>query len=214
MTYPNTASVSNFRPTAAKAIYGRFVDHEASVLDFSAGFGGRLLGALASGRSYVGIEPDQRNITGMRKTVDILRALDLLDHRPRLLRGCAEDVMPQLPSASFSLVFSSPPYFSRERYTDHATQSYVRFETFEAWTNGFLRIAIRESARVLKARGRLLLNVSDVFGFPIVKESLQLAAPFFRLEHVCFLRLGRLPYIRNASRSPFKREPLLVLQKR
>src|SRR5205085_207140 len=45
-TFSHTAGVSNFRPTAAKAIYERYSKSGNTILDFSAGYGGRLLGCM------------------------------------------------------------------------------------------------------------------------------------------------------------------------
>ncbi len=214
MTYPNTATPSNFRPTAAMAVYQRFSAHCDRVLDFSAGYGGRLLGALAAGREYVGIDAARENVRGMRRMTQALRRLKLTHARPALIHGSAEDVMPALPSKSFSLVFSSPPYFSKERYTKDRHQSWVRYQSYEAWRHGFLRLVIEESRRVLAAGGRLVLNLGDPFGLPIVSDALELARRPLTLEHTCFLRLGQLPYTRTRTRSPFKLEPLLVFIRR
>src|SRR5258708_3770947 len=46
-TFSKTTRVSNFRPTLAKAIIERFSKPGQRVLDFSAGYGGRLLGCIA-----------------------------------------------------------------------------------------------------------------------------------------------------------------------
>ena len=53
-----THRVSNFRPTVAKYIYDRY-GGEGNILDFSSGYGGRLLGALSSNKvkSYTGTDP-------------------------------------------------------------------------------------------------------------------------------------------------------------
>jgi len=42
----------NFLPIRAKAIYERFCPENGYVYDYSAGFGGRMLGALSSKNNY------------------------------------------------------------------------------------------------------------------------------------------------------------------
>lgn len=214
MTYPNTAAVATFRPTAARAIYLRFSGRLDPVLDVAAGFGGRLLGALATERQYVGIEPSGRTVAGLRRMEQMLRELGLIRVHPVVKHASAEMALAGLPSASFPLVFSSPPYFSRERYADEPSQSFRRYPTYESWRDGFLTHVIAEAHRLLERNGRLVLNVSDPFGLPIVRDTMDIARRAFRLERVCFLRLGRLPYRRTLTSAPFKLEPILVLQKR
>ena len=54
--YTGTQAVSNFRPTAAKLIYEKFGGD--TIWDMSCGWGGRLIGFLASSRKkYIGTEP-------------------------------------------------------------------------------------------------------------------------------------------------------------
>jgi SAM-dependent methyltransferase len=213
MTYPNTAAAGNFRPTAAFAIYRRFASDGDRVLDFSAGYGGRLFGALAAGCHYVGIEPSSKNVTGMRRMAREFARLKLTTATPMLLRGCAEDVMPSIDKESFSLVFSSPPYFSKERYGRQASQSWRRYAAYDQWKDFFLIPVIAESSRLLKAGGLLVLNLGDPFGLPIVHDALSAASAYFELQRVFFLRLGRLPYIRSTIKSPYKYEPVLVFRK-
>jgi hypothetical protein len=56
-TYSGTQGVSNFRPTAAAAIYDRYLRDSGVVWDMSAGFGGRLLGASRPLRKEDAIPP-------------------------------------------------------------------------------------------------------------------------------------------------------------
>lgn len=213
MTFPNTAAPVNFRPTAAKAIYERFSSPGDRVLDFSAGYGGRLLGAVAADRSYVGIDPAWRNIRGMRQMICKLRRLNVTRAEPTIFYGCAEEIMPGLTSSSFRLIFSSPPYFSKERYAQNGKQSYLKYPTYEEWKLRFLRPILAESHRLLEANGFLLLNLADVFGLPITRDALDMAKPMFAMERKCSLRLGSLPYTRSEPRSAFKLEPVFVLRK-
>ena len=63
-----THRVSNFRPTIAKYIYDNY-SGGGRVLDFSSGFGGRLLGAFVSQKvkTYVGTDPSTKTYEGLIK---------------------------------------------------------------------------------------------------------------------------------------------------
>ena len=64
--YTGTQSVSNFRPTAAKLIYEKFGGD--TIWDMSCGWGGRLIGFLASSRKrYIGTEPSSLTFEGLQK---------------------------------------------------------------------------------------------------------------------------------------------------
>lgn len=159
-TFPGTASVSNFKPLIAKAIIEKYSSNGAVVLDFCAGYGGRLLGCMTLSRSYVGVEPCRNQVAGLHKMIRSVSSFKPRDCVARILEGCAEDVLKELPPRSAELIFSSPPYFDWEKYAHHRTQSFIRYRSYSQWVEEFLQPVIAESARILKDRGHLVLNVS------------------------------------------------------
>ena len=193
-TFSRTARVSNFRPTAAKALYEHYSRPGDAVVDFAAGYGGRLLGCCSLDRTYIGIDPCLAQIRGLHAMMATLDRLGQARAQVRIVLGCAEEELASLPGGSFPLVFSSPPYFDYERYSNEPTQSYLRYPRYEQWVQGFLGWVIAESARVLNAGGHLLLNVADVHGLPLIRDAHQLAARHFDLVAVWKLRLGHKPY--------------------
>jgi hypothetical protein len=213
-TFPNTAAVSNFRPTLARAVISRYSRSGACVVDFSAGFGGRLVGCLTLNREYIGIEPSPKQVSGLTANVRAVKKLLPASSTAKILKGCAEDVLPRLPSGSADLVFSSPPYFDWERYSDCSTQSFVRYPSYDAWLAGFLGPCIEQSNRILTRRGRLVLNVSGRSRWPSVEDVVDLArrARFRLVEQVPML-LARVPYLHPRNTGPFKPEVLLVFRK-
>jgi hypothetical protein len=67
-TVSGTQAVSNFRPTAAAAMYDRYMPGGGGVTwDMSSGYGGRLLGAIASlhVRKYIGTDPASLTFDGL-----------------------------------------------------------------------------------------------------------------------------------------------------
>ena len=63
---------------------------------------------------------------------------------------------------SVDLVFTSPPYFNREAYSEDPTQSYKKFSSYESWRDGFLRPTLKTCAEVLKNDRYLLWNIADL----------------------------------------------------
>jgi hypothetical protein len=212
-TFPGTASVSNFRPTLAKAIVERFSPEGGTVVDFSAGFGGRLVGCLALKRHYVGIEPSARQVAGLRRTIRTLAKV--APGSAAILQGCAEDSIGRWTDRHVDLIFSSPPYFDWERYSGHPSQSYVRYRTYERWLSCFLGPLIEHSHEKLAQDGYLVLNVSEGRRLPTPDAVECLARRVgFKLHRRIPLLLARVPYLHPRSWGAFKPEVLLVFQKR
>lgn len=204
--------VSNFRPAVARALLSRFSGVGEEVLDFSAGYGGRLLGALTLARTYVGIDPARAQISGLRSMVKAVSPQAV--GAARVIRGCAEELLPRWPDRSFSVVFSSPPYFNRERYSDEGTQSCVRYPAYEEWKEAFLKVAIRESFRLLDRGGHLLLNVANTGNLPIASDAEEICRPLGRRKQVLRMLMAATPSHRaRSSGSVYRWEPIYVFRK-
>jgi SAM-dependent methyltransferase len=213
-TFPNVASVSNFRPTVSRTIINHFSRDDGTVLDFSAGYGGRLLGALSLRRNYIGIEPCPAQVQGLNAMLQRLSENGVAG-AGEILPGCAEDVMPSLPAAWVDLVFSSPPYFNWEKYSHDESQSFIRFASYADWKQGFLEPVIRHSHRVLRAKGKFVVNVSTERRLPSIPEVKAIASQVgFRYLHTIPLLIARVPYLHPRGDRPHKQEALLAFEKR
>jgi len=147
---------SQFKPESAKVIYDTF--QAKKVLDFSAGWGDRLVGFLASGaESYIGIDPNTKLQDPYRKIVDLSGA----EKETRFICSPAEEA--DLTGVEVDFVFTSPPYFTLERYSDEETQSWKRYPKIEEWLEGFLFPTLDKCWSVLSEGGRILVNVADAY---------------------------------------------------
>lgn len=151
---------SQYKPAIAKSIYEKYGSRD--VLDFSAGWGDRLCGFYAANgtRSYIGIDP---NVAVFEKYGEQEKMYGKLTNKKQvtLYNMPAEDVT--LPSACVDTVFTSPPYFNLEKYSEDETQSFKRYRKVEDWLQGFMFRTIRMAWRALKPNGYLILNISDVY---------------------------------------------------
>ena len=101
-SFSNTVGVSNFRPTVAAALIQRYTPSGGRVLDFAAGYGGRLLGAQITGRTYYGIDPSFSQVRGLTKMVRACQKIG--DAPPAIIRrNAAETILPQLRPATSTL---------------------------------------------------------------------------------------------------------------
>jgi DNA modification methylase len=60
-----------------------------------------------------------------------------------------------------SVVFTSPPYFSKEAYSEDKEQSYLKFAQYDAWRDGFLKETLRTAVDWLRPGGYLIWNIAD-----------------------------------------------------
>lgn len=198
-----TQKVSNFRPTVAKYIYDNYSGN-GNVLDFSAGYGGRLFGALSSNKvkSYTGVDPCEKTVKGLQNIVD-----DFLVKQVRIIQSPFEEL--QFESNSFDLAFSSPPYFNTEEYDNDETQSYIKFPTKELWRVGFLEKSIRLCFDSIKPNGYFCINVANVKTYPqFENDVIEIATNVgFTLVKTYQMALSAL------MRSGFKYEPIFIFQK-
>lgn len=206
-SYSGAQSVSNFRPTAAAAIYQKYAGDEAVVWDMSCGYGGRLLGAMASPnvRTYIGTDPASDTMRGL---LEIATHFAIGSNTFVELHMQGSEIT-FLEPESIDFAFTSPPYFDTEKYSDEDTQSYMKFKSVEAWNEGFLRSTIRNAFVALKHGKYMVLNVADVRSHKnLVADTKRIA-----LEEGFILREELRLLLSSITKGGYKYEPVLVFQK-
>jgi hypothetical protein len=195
--YLGVQCVSNFRPTAAAAIYYLFAGKGSWVWDMSGGYGGRLLGAIRAGTNYLCTDPCTQTINGLRHLEKDYAEGRILTSIRR--QGSEECLDWQTP---LDLCFTSPPYLDTERYSDEETQSYIKYPTERQWYDGFLLDTLRQCNNSLKPSGYLVLNVSDKMESETIAKAIE--SGFWLKDRWRLLLSGR--------KTP-KYEPILVFGK-
>ena len=207
--YSGVQAVSNFRPTAAAAIYDRYAPN-GIVWDMSGGWGGRLLGAIASGvKYYVATEPSQLAFDGLYDIAEDFSSNTDYD----IFKAGSETYEPE--KNMFDLCFTSPPYFDLEKYSNEQSQSYIKFDTREYWVEGFLKKTFENCFIGLKPNGHMIINIAD----PKKKRNISLEESTIKkaievgFTHVETLKLALSnPNMKNRT-SAFKYEPVFVFKK-
>jgi len=202
--YTGTQAVSNFRPTAAKLIYEQYGGDV--IWDMSCGWGGRLIGFLASSRKkYIGTEPSSRTFEGLKK---IKKDFNYLKKSVELHKLGSEVFQPD--KESLDLCFTSPPYFDTEKYSDEETQSFKKYPTKEEWTNGFLRKTIENCYYGLKKGGYMLYNIANTPKYKFIEDETQNIAKEmgFKQEQTIELTLS------SVMGAGYKYEPIFVFKKK
>ena len=158
---------SQFKPNVAKVLYDKLGSQ--NILDFSAGWGDRLAGFYGSesGKYYLGIDPRKENHPIYREQKEFYEKhrnmFFEVDKDCEFIESPAEDVDFKEYENIFDTVFTSPPYFSVERYSYEDTQSWVRYKEIDDWNKNFLQKTIENLWVSIKSGGYLLVNIADVF---------------------------------------------------
>lgn len=163
--YLTKQSVSNFRPSVAKLIYNLY-GNKGTIYDMSCGYGGRMLGFLASDcDEYIGVDPCTKTYEGL---LALKNDFSYMKKKISIYNCGSEDFIPI--KNSIDLAFTSPPYFDTEKYSNEETQSYKKFPTQELWLNDFFGKTIENCKYGLKKDGYLIINIANVKSYPKLEE--------------------------------------------
>ena len=180
-----TQPAVNFPPLTAKALYERFTQglDDVKIYDPSSGWGGRILGAMGvkDDRSvhYIGTDPNPDNFfdDGTSKYSSVADFFNSKTYRGNaffstkntyeIYQQGSEEIQHdedfQRHRGQIDLVFTSPPYFNREVYSEDENQSCKKYgSSYESWVDGFLRPTLSTCAEWLRSGGYLLWNIADL----------------------------------------------------
>lgn len=101
---------------------------------------------------YVGTDVEPFTVEGNARLAQVLGYAAALHCTP------AETFDPP----KINLVFTSPPYFDRERYSQAKSQSWRRYATLDAWVAGFLRPVTERAYRALSRGEHFVVNIADL----------------------------------------------------
>jgi hypothetical protein len=175
-----TYVATQFKPIVAKLIYQK--TNARNVLDMSCGWGDRLAGFYGTPNTklYIGTDPNPDVYEVYKKQcVDFESFLGysavLTEHdeffecigskHVIIYNKPFEDVDLSNFNNSIDVMFSSPPYFSTEKYGEgtgaEENQSWNRYSEFEKWKHDFLFKSLSKIKSTLKESGFLMVNIID-----------------------------------------------------
>lgn len=142
----NKGSVCFFQPSCAKYIYKKF--GATSVLDPTAGWGGRLLGASSLDIHYMGFDTNTKLKDGYDR---MIQDLDLKNVEMIYQDSLSYD----FSELKYDLVLTSPPYYNLELY-----ENMTPFESEDFFYNSFLIPLMNKCFQYLQEGGNMCFNVS------------------------------------------------------
>jgi hypothetical protein len=140
-------SINQFRPSEAKRIYC-LLNPKHGILDFSAGWGGRCLGAIAYGVPYIGIDANKNMESSYKKMISAIEP----KANVKMIFKPSETV--DFSKYTYDLVFTSPPYFMLEEY-----EKMPQYGSKEGFLEKFFRPVVLSAWKNLKSPGYMALNM-------------------------------------------------------
>lgn len=156
-----SSTPTNYPPMRAKAIFERFCPKGGTIYDYSAGFGGRMLGALSSKNDfiYIGTDPNTQTYENLQELGKYIEETTHRINSYQLYNECSENLI--LPNDTVDFAFSCPPYFTLEKYCDEKTQSTNKFPEYNDWLQYYVRLTIKNCYVALKDKGLYGVNISN-----------------------------------------------------
>ena len=181
--YNNYRLCSNFPIIVALEVYRYFKPKH--VLDFSSGWGDRLMAAMSYGCCYTGTDPNkcmQENYENM------IKFFNRSPNKYKVHQSGFENF--KVKENFYDLVFTSPPFFDLESYSQDKTQSIQKYKTLKEWKNNFLFHCFAKSIKALKVNCCMAIYISDYKGVKYVSDSFNFMKT---LENVVYL--GKISWV-------------------
>ena len=149
----NRGSIVFFKSSTAKFIYKKY--NATSVLDPTAGWGGRLLGAMSMGIKYTGIDTNINLKSGYDRMIEDTLKRDLLLNKKdynMIWESCLDVDYSKL---DYDCILTSPPYVNLELY-----EGMIPFENKDEFYLKFLIPLMFKIYKYLKQGGYMCINIS------------------------------------------------------
>lgn len=143
-------AIGLFKPITGMELYSRF--KPTSVLDFTMGWGGRLLGACVLDiPNYIGIDCNLNLQEPYKRMKDML--INELGTRTKIQLLFQDALTVDYSLLDYDMVLTSPPYYNIEVYQGSSIKTYDEWNTF--YTKLFA-----ETYKYMKKGGHYCLNVN------------------------------------------------------
>lgn len=163
----------DFPTDLARSLINEFCKERGAVLDPCAGWGGRLVGFLASHAStYNGTDASPEQIKGDDLIWRTFQGYT--EHEKAVTLNCIPFEKTTLQNESFDFAITSPPYFDTEKYMG-GEQSRETNGSYQEWRENFYRVLIEKVFAALKHDTFFCLQVGSQ-RYPLLDDGKQLAS--------------------------------------
>ena len=154
-------NIQNFKALNARAIveYLSPATMFSNVYDYSAGYGGRMLGiCTAIGRhNYECVDPNTETVKYLTYLSELI--YEATGNQAKIIQAVSEEYKPA--AGTIDVAFSSPPYFNLEKYSNEPTQCMNKFTTLDDWFDGYAAPTMQNIYQALDDHGVFATNIAD-----------------------------------------------------
>jgi 16S rRNA G966 N2-methylase RsmD/SAM-dependent methyltransferase len=138
-------------------------------LDISAGWGDRLITAIASNvKKYVAFDPNIELKECHQRAIETLSSKEEAEKFKIIYEPFEKGILNI--NEKFNLVFTSPPFFDFEIYTNATdNQSIQKYPQFNKWMESFLFKSLDEAWNRLEDNGFMAIYIMDIGNYSIVE---------------------------------------------
>uniref|UniRef100_A0A6C0H5R7 Type II methyltransferase M.TaqI-like domain-containing protein n=1 Tax=viral metagenome TaxID=1070528 RepID=A0A6C0H5R7_9ZZZZ len=157
--YNETKFCNNFRISVSLTILSIF--RPKTWLDISAGWGDRLISGILYGiEYYCGVDPNNNLHDYYKNIIDTMVEENKRENFV-LINDAFETVELPTKVMEYDIVFSSPPFYDLEKYSDSVNDSLNKYPNEKEWHDLFLMTSINKSIKYLKKGGYLILYIHN-----------------------------------------------------
>ena len=140
-------TINQFRPSEARRIYC-ILKPKVGILDFSSGWGGRCLAAMAAKIPYIGIDANTKLESSYKQMIETVDP----EANVKMIFKPSETV--DFNKFNYDLIFTSPPYYMLEKY-----EKMPLYKSKDEFIEKFFKPVILNAWKFLKDGGHMALNM-------------------------------------------------------
>lgn len=147
---------------------------ESSVyIDTSCGWGVRMLASAICNMDYIGFDVNTKLIEQLKLFGKHIQKFKP-DWNFKIIEHGSEVYVPELENKA-NIMFTSPPYFDLEVYSNDDAQSVHLFNDYDSWCNGFLKPTLANSYAYAMDGSYVLINIKDFKNYDLGNKTVQYA---------------------------------------
>jgi hypothetical protein len=145
---------TNFPPALARWLVDRYVPTGGKIVDPCCGYGGRLMGSMASGRAvtYTGFDIEPETVKANKELAQFIGCKNRVSVEQR-------DIFDSRAWPRSDVVLAGPPYFDTENYGATSAAQVRSFASYADWVNSFFGVLFQKA---FESASTVILNVADL----------------------------------------------------